>query len=321
MSEPEVRENRLALCLMGPTASGKTEVALELARHRPVDLISVDSAMVYRGMDIGTAKPGPEILAEFPHALIDIREPHQTYSVAAFVDDAERCIEAAFRAGRLPVLVGGTMLYFKALLEGLADLPRSDPARRRALEREVARDGIEALYGRLRSVDPIAAEGIDPHNTQRVLRALEVYESSGRPISSYWAEQRSRGVAARLDCQPLSFALVPPRPVIHDRIAARFDEMLAAGLLDEVATLRERPELSRELPALRAVGYRQVWDHLDGRVGEAEMIARALAATRQLARRQLTWLRRWPDLTTLDPTTRDVTAVVLQYLDAVAIVA
>lgn len=312
--------NRTVLCLLGPTASGKTDLAITLARTQPTDLISVDSAMVYRGMDIGTAKPDAQTLAEFPHALIDIREPHQGYSVAAFVADAYRCIEAAFAADRLPILVGGTMLYFKALLEGLADLPATSPELRQKLRRQAQRSGLAAMYQQLQAVDPVAAERIDSNNSQRLLRALEVYENSGIPISRFWAEQRARGLAEHLDCRPRCIALVPPRRLIHQRIEYRFKEMLDAGLLREVAALRRHEELHEDSPSMRAVGYRQAWQHLEGLTSEAQMVERALAATRQLAKRQLTWLRGWPDLHTIDPARQKAAAAALQYLDTVAIV-
>ena len=312
--------NRTVLCLLGPTASGKTDLAIALAKSRSADLISVDSAMVYRGMDIGTAKPDAQTRADFPHALIDIREPHEGYSVAAFVSDAHRCIQAAFAAARLPILVGGTMLYFKALLEGLADLPESSPEVRKRLQSETQRSGLAAMYQRLQTVDPVAAERIDSNNAQRLLRALEVYECSGIPISRFWAEQRAQGLAKQLNCQPRCIALVPPRPLIHQRIEQRFKEMLDAGLLREVAALRQRKELHEDFAAMRAVGYRQAWQHLEGLTSEAEMIERALAATRQLAKRQFTWLRGWPDLYTIDPSRANPAAVALQYLDTVAIV-
>lgn len=283
-------------------------------------MVSVDSAMVYRGMDIGTAKPDARTLAEFPHALIDIREPHEGYSAAAFVADAYRCIEAAFAAARMPILVGGTMLYFKALLEGLADLPATSPELRQKLRRQSQRNGLAVMYRRLQAVDPVAAERIDSNNSQRLLRALEVYENSGIPISKFWAEQRAQGLAERLDCQPHCIALVPPRPLIHQRIERRFNEMLDAGLLREVDALRRRKELHEDSPSMRAVGYRQAWQHLEGLTSEAEMIERALAATRQLAKRQFTWLRGWPDLYTIDPVRQDAAAAALQYLDTVAIV-
>lgn len=312
--------NRTVLCVLGPTASGKTDLAIALARTQPTDLISVDSAMVYRGMDIGTAKPDAETLAEFPHALIDIREPHEAYSVAAFMADAHRCIEAAFAADRIPILVGGTMLYFKALLEGLADLPATSPELRQKLRRQSQCSGLASMYQRLQAVDPVAAERIDSNNSQRLLRALEVYESSGIPISRFWAEQRAQGLAERLNCRPCCIALVPPRQLIHQRIEYRFAEMLDAGLLREVAALRRRKELHQDSPSMRAVGYRQAWQHLEGLSSEAEMIERALAATRQLAKRQFTWLRGWPDLYTIDPARQNAAVAALQYLDTVAIV-
>lgn len=288
------------LVVTGPTAVGKTEAALALAARRRVALVSMDSAMVYRGMDIGTAKPSPEVLARYPHALVDIRDPAQPYSAADFVADADRAVTAALEAGRLPVLVGGTMLYLKAFREGLAELPGADPAVRAELTEAARKRGWAALYDELRRVDPAAAAGMHPHNHTRIQRALEVYRLSGRPISRWWAEQRGRHAEARLGIRLVEAAVVPDdREILKRRVDARFAAMLEAGLVAEVAALRERGDLSRDLPSLRAVGYRQVWDHLDGRIGTRELLERGRAATRQLAKRQLTWLKRWPRVTPL----------------------
>ena len=281
---------------MGPTASGKTDAALEAAGHGGFDLISVDSAMVYRGMDIGTAKPPPAVLARHPHALIDIVEPTETYSAARFVEDADAAVRAALAAGRTPLLVGGTMLYFRAFKHGINELPSADPIIRDRIAADAARLGWPALHRRLAEADPAAAAGIDPRNGQRIQRALEVIEITGRPITSAWSAC-ARPATDRLDCDLVEVAIVPDdRAMLHRRIEARVDLMLAAGLVDEVALLRADPALDADLPSMRAVGYRQVWGHLDGDYGHDEMVERIRAATRQLAKRQLTWLRGWEDL-------------------------
>lgn len=284
-----------ALCLMGPTASGKTPLAMALADRYPVDLISVDSAQVYRGLDIGAAKPTAAERARHPHALIDIRDPAEPYSAADFRVDALAAMERARAAGRLPVLVGGTMLYFRVLEQGIAAMPEADAKVRARLDAEAARDGLPVLHARLAAIDPQAAAHIHPNNPQRIKRALEVHRISGRPISDFWRAAAADDLQARFALRRT--ALVPDdRAALHALIAARFDAMLAAGLVDEVRMLRSRGDLHAELPALRAVGYRQVWAHLAGEFDAAQMRERAIAATRQLARRQLTWLRRWPEL-------------------------
>ena len=287
--------------LLGPTAAGKTATALALAELTACRLISMDSAMVYRGMDIGTAKPDAATLARYPHALIDIREPAETYSAAAFVEDADREVVAARRDGRLPVLVGGAMLYARAFRDGLAELPQASAAIRAAISARAAADGWTALHERLSRVDPEAADAIHPNNPQRLQRALEVYESTGRPISAFWRDQAHRGARHRLGETVLSFGVLPDdRSRLHRRIADRFDAMLEAGFADEVRTLRRRGDLHPGLPSMRAVGYRQMWHHLDGKLDVAEMRDKAVAATRQLAKKQFTWLRKWPGLTQLD---------------------
>jgi tRNA dimethylallyltransferase len=282
------------LCIMGPTACGKTELALAVAGARPADLISVDSALVYRGMDIGSAKPSRELRARHPHALVDIRDPADPYSAADFRRDALAAMEASRAAGRLPVLVGGTMLYFRVLEQGIAVMPEADSALRTELDARVEREGIDALHAELARLDPVAAERIHPRNAQRIKRALEVRLVSGRPISDWWAEQDAEaGLAPHW--RPLRIGLVPrDRAALHRAIERRFDAMLGAGLMDEVRALRRRGDLDASLPALRAVGYRQAWAHLEGECDAEAMRERALAATRQLARRQLTWLRSWP---------------------------
>jgi tRNA dimethylallyltransferase len=279
--------------LAGPTASGKSRLALELARVLPLEIVSVDSALVYRGMDIGTAKPSAAERAAVPHHLLDLREPSQPYSAALFVADARAAIADIAARGRLPLLVGGTMLYFKALIDGLDALPASDAKVRASLEAEAAAQGWPALHAELQRVDPPTAARLAPHDAQRISRALEVWRVSGRPLSSFHSGPRRRRPAALVSLEPRA------RGWLHARIAERFDAMLAAGFLDEVRRLRARPELHAELPALRAVGYRQAWEALDaGLDGEAlrtHVRERGVAATRQLAKRQLTWLRSMPE--------------------------
>jgi tRNA dimethylallyltransferase len=285
----------MVLVITGPTAVGKTELAIEIARRVPASLISMDSALVYRGMDIGTAKPSPESLREYPQALIDIRDPADPYSAAEFVCDVDGLIREARAAGRLPVVVGGTMMYLRALREGLADLPEADPELRRSIAAEAESLGWAALHERLQAVDPAAANVIHPNNPQRLQRALEVHRLTGRPISEFWAEQRNADFAARVGGRMETVALIPDRRErLHEAIARRFAAMLEGGLVDEVRRLRARGDLHLDLPSMRAVGYRQVWQHLEGELDAAEMEERARAATRQLAKRQLTWLRGWP---------------------------
>ncbi|MEO0346308.1 MAG: tRNA (adenosine(37)-N6)-dimethylallyltransferase MiaA [Pseudomonadota bacterium] len=287
--------------MLGPTASGKTALALELHGRGDVDLISVDSAMVYRGMDIGTAKPEPEVLARHPHALVDIRDPETVYSVADFVTDAHRLVDQSREAGRVPVLVGGTMLYFKRLFEGLAELPAADPLVRASLEDEAAREGWPALHAALERVDPDAARRIAPHDQQRIQRALEVFRVTGQPIT---ALQRQAGGP---DWPRIDVALVEAdRADLHARIGERFDVMMAAGLEEEVRALVARPGVHRALPSLRAVGYRQVAAWLDGECSREQAITDAKTATRRLAKRQYTWLRSMTGLTLMSPHDRDL---------------
>lgn len=282
---------------MGPTAAGKTAVALALAKHLPVGLISVDSAQVYRGMDIGSAKPDSATLAEFPHALIDIREPEETYSAADFVADAEQEIRRLSAAGRLPVLVGGTMLYHRALLFGLDPLPAADSRVRARLDQDADEHGWPALHARLSRLDPEAGRRIRPNDPQRIQRALEVIELSGRPYSA-----QLEGGSARPGWPTLRLVVTPAdRHVLHERIAQRLDEMLKLGFLDEAATLMRHPGLTADSPAMRAVGYRQAWRHLAGEIDRTLFVESARAATRQLAKRQLTWLRQMPDALWYNP--------------------
>lgn len=287
--------------LMGPTASGKTALAIALRQHLPVELISVDSTLVYRGMDIGTAKPTAAELAAAPHRLIDIRDPAEPYSAADFCADAEREIAAIHAEGKIPLLVGGTMLYFKALLDGLAEMPAADADARARIEREAGEHGWPYIHAELAKVDPDTAADIHPNHSQRLSRALEVYRVSGKTMTDLRKEQRQ--------CNAISFserfhvtqiAIAPrDRNLLHQRIATRFHKMLEQGLIEEVTALRQRRDFHKDLPAIRAVGYRQVWDYLDGVLDQDEMIERGIIATRQLAKRQYTWLRAWPDLSWL----------------------
>jgi tRNA dimethylallyltransferase len=287
-----------AVFLMGPTASGKTELAVELRRRLPVDIISVDSALVYRGMDIGTAKPDAATLAEAPHALIDIRDPSERYSAAEFRADALAEMRRITGAGRVPLLAGGTMLYFKALSEGLAELPAADDAVRRQLEAEAAKHGWAAMHRRLAAADPEAARRIHPNDPQRIQRALEVIELTGRRLSDLQRRQEAADTGYRV----LRVVACPqPRAVLHRRIESRLDQMLEAGFLDEVRALRARGDLDPDMPSMRCVGYRQAWAFLEGEIDRDEMRLRAIYATRQLAKRQLTWLRRETTALWYDP--------------------
>ncbi len=283
-------ERPLALFLMGPTAAGKTEAAMALHEQCGCELISVDSAMVYRGLDIGSAKPSAEELQRAPHRLIDIRDPADPYSAANFRVDALREMRQISAAGKVPLLVGGTMLYFKQLLEGGGNLPPSSPEIRAELEHSLARDGLAVLHARLKQVDPAAGQRIHPNDPQRTLRALEVYRVAGRPMSELWAEQAVTPFPWRV----VSMVLAPEeRGFLHQRIAHRFQQMLTEGLIDEVSALKKRTDLHADLPALKSVGYRQVWDYLEGRYDRATLEEQGIIATRQLAKRQLTWLRGW----------------------------
>ena len=292
-----------AIAIMGPTASGKTAFALACAERFDGEIVSVDSALVYRGLDIGAAKPTAEEQARVPHHLIDVRDPWQPYSAAEFAIDARRAVDGILARGRMPVLAGGTGLYFRALLQGLAPMPDADPAIRAAIEAEARERGWSALHADLARIDPAAAARIHATDPQRIQRALEVHRASGRPISE-WQAQAPRD---RLPVRVLKLVLAPPdRAVLHARIEHRFDAMLAAGFLDEVRRLRALPQLQAvakplDLPAIRAVGYRQAWEHLDGGTTATEFRDRGVHATRQLAKRQLTWLRGELDAPWFDP--------------------
>ena len=286
-----------AICLMGPTASGKTDLAIYLTEHFPVDIISVDSAMVYRGLNIGSAKPSAEELAKAPHRLIDVVDPLDIYSAAQFRNDALAEMAEITKAGRIPLLVGGTMMYFRALLLGLSELPAADDATRQKLEQQANEFGWEKMHQRLKEVDPEAAARIHPNDPQRIQRALEVYEVTGTAMSQLQKEQKGEPIPF----QVLKLALLPSdRAVLHQRIEKRFKHMLEKGLIEEVKTLQARGDLHEDLPAIRAVGYRQVWDYLNGRIVYNEMVERGVIATRQLAKRQFTWLRSEKDLISYD---------------------
>jgi len=313
--EPDLAQT--VLVITGPTAVGKTDVAIDLAGRLPVTLISMDSALVYRGMDIGTGKPPPAVLEAYPHALVDIRDPAETYSAAEFVRDADVHVRQARERGRLPVLVGGTMLYLRAFRDGLAELPGADPDVRAELAREARTLGWDTLHRQLAALDPAAAAQIHPNNPQRLQRALEVYRISGRPISSFWQEQADNDFENRLGGMLRVAGIVPDdRTRLHARIGERFDQMLRLGLVAEVMALMQRDDLDLSLPALRAVGYRQVWQCLEGRFPESELAERGAAATRQLAKRQLTWLRGWPWVRTFqwgEP--QDLAVAIVRYIE------
>ena len=296
-----------ALFLMGPTASGKTHLAIELLKHFPCEIISVDSAQVYKGMDIGTAKPDTETLKQAPHRLINIRDPADPYSVADFRKDALREMDDITAKGNIPLLVGGTMLYFKALIDGLANLPEADPILRKKIEEEASQKGWQVIHQKLAEVDPVTAASIHPNHSQRISRAWEVYLLTGESLSSLHKQQEKN----KLPYQILQFSMTPPeRHILHQRIEQRFHQMIKDGFIEEIGTLFQRKDLHKDLPAIRAVGYRQAWEYLSGNLSREEMIERAIIATRQLAKRQITWLRGWDDLNDLpaciDPNKIDI---------------
>ena len=276
-----------AILLLGPTASGKSALAMALAQRFPAEIVSVDSAQVYRGMDVGTAKPGAEERAAVPHHLVDIVDPTESYSAGRFRDAALRLVPEIAGRGRVPILAGGTMLYFAALLRGLSDLPTADPGIRAEIDEEAARIGWPALHAKLAQVDPAIAQRLEPTDSQRIQRALEVHRVTGQPLSSLQARE-----PVTLPFETLAIALEPSdRAALHERIAGRFRAMLQAGLVEELRGLRERHALHAALPSMRSVGYRQAWDVLEGTAPADTLEARGIAATRQLAKRQLTWLR------------------------------
>lgn len=296
---------------MGPTASGKTRLAVALAAEFPIEIVSVDSAQVYRDMDVGTAKPSPSERRAVPHHLIDIIDPTESYSAARFRVDALRLMEEIAARGRIPLLVGGTMLYFRALREGLSELPESNAEIRAQLDADAARRGWPRMHAELAKVDPVTAARLKPTDAQRIQRALEVFRASGKPMSQLLGRRRS-------DAPPFRFvelALVPSdRGALHRRVVERFDAMLKQGLVEELRSLRQRYPLRESLPSMRCVGYRQAWQHLKGEFGRDELRDRGIFATRQLAKRQLTWLRRMESLATFDCVASDVTTKATEFL-------
>ena len=286
------------LFLMGPTASGKTDLALNLFDYMDVEIISVDSALIYREMDIGTAKPDRATLAKYPHALVDILDPTEVYSASDFAEDARQLIDQAHAQGKLPVLVGGTILYFKALAEGLAKLPEANAEIRAEIEAQAEQEGWPFVHARLAQLDPASGERLGPNDQQRIQRALEVFLMTGRSIDSHWQEQQ----ALELPWNVIPIALMPEdRAQLHQRIELRFNQMLEQGFEAEVIRLRERGDLNLNLPSMRCVGYRQMWQYLDGELDWQEMHHKGLVATRQLAKRQMTWLRSWQGAEVIDP--------------------
>jgi len=304
MSHPQV------LCIMGPTASGKTDLALKLADELPCDLISVDSAMVYRGLDIGTAKPNRITLEKYPHALIDICDPTIPYSGAQFREDALRCIGDALARQRLPVLVGGSMMYHHILQQGIAELPSADPDTRHKLQVWANNAGIEALHDQLQDIDPVAAKRIHPNDQQRIFRALEIFFISGKRLSDYWHEQT-------LQKPPYTFiniGLDVERHLLRERIAQRFHQMLDNGFMTEVEKLYKTPELHDNLPAIKSVGYAQAWAYYEGKISYDTMVEQIIHITRQCAKRQVTWLRRFPNVHWLDADDKKTLRNIVYYL-------
>lgn len=312
----QIRELPPAIFLMGPTASGKTALALELVDKYPCEIISVDSALVYKGMDIGTAKPDAGMLQRAPHRLIDLIDPADSYSAATFREDALREMADITACGKVPLLVGGTMMYFKFLRDGAAQLPPSVPEVRERLLAEGLQHGWPAMHARLAGIDPESAARLKPMDSQRIQRALEVWEISGKTLSQLWAEQKTEPLPYHV----VNLAVCPAqRSVLHERIALRFRQMVAQGFVDEVRGLYARGDLDVNMPSVRCVGYRQVWDYLDGKYEYEEMIERGIIATRQLAKRQITWLRSWPDLHWLDTDDSNLLQSALKILHANAI--
>jgi tRNA dimethylallyltransferase len=310
--------NLSPICLAGPTASGKTAAALAVAQRWPVEIISVDSALVYRDMDIGTAKPTAAERAAVPHHLIDIRDPLHAYSAAMFVADATRLIGEIQARGRRPLLVGGTMLYFKALFDGLDAMPAADPAIRAQISADAQARGWPALHEALAAVDPMTAQRLAPNDSQRIQRALEVWHTTGQPLSAFHGRDKTQADARPVPASALISLEPQDRAWLHARIAQRFDAMLAAGFVDEVQRLRARGDLSPDLPSMRCVGYRQAWESLDGSWPMAALRERGIAATRQLAKRQITWLRSMPQRQVVACDAPDALAQVLARVEASA---
>jgi len=311
-----MRELPPAIFLMGPTASGKTALALELVDKYPCEIISVDSALVYKDMNIGTAKPDAEMLERAPHRLIDLIDPAESYSAANFREDALREMADITAAGKVPLLVGGTMMYFKFLRDGAAELPQSVPEVRERLLAEGLQHGWPYMHEKLARIDPDSAARLKPMDSQRIQRALEVYEVSGKTLSHFWAEQQTEPLPYHV----VNLAVCPAeRSILHERIALRFRQMLGCGFIDEVKSLYDRGDLNINMPSVRCVGYRQVWDYLDGKYDYDELVDRGIIATRQLAKRQITWLRSWPDLHWLDSDDSNLLQSALKILHASAI--
>lgn len=305
---------RPAILIMGPTGAGKTDLVLRLARDRPIDIISVDSAMVYRGMDIGTGKPPRDVLEQHPHRLVDILDPSEAYSAGRFVRDAKAAIETAHRNNRLPVLVGGTMLYFRALRRGLADMPSADPATRKTIDEEATERGWPALHRDLAEIDPEAAARIQPNDAQRIQRALEVFRLTGKTLSELHATPQPPETGVQF----FAYGWVPGnRQQLYAAIESRFNRMMKEGLLDEVRALHARGDLHGDLPAIRSVGYRQLWEHLQGNEPLESAVQRAIFATRHLARRQLIWLRAETDVRSVDALESTADALMVQAIDSV----
>lgn len=299
------------ICLMGPTASGKTALAMALQEALPCDIVSVDSALIYRDMDIGTAKPTKEELAQYPHRLIDLRDASESYSAADFCRDALAEIAEIRSKNRIPLLVGGTMMYFKSLIEGISSLPTADPEIRKAIEDEALTKGWQVLHDQLTEIDPVSAERIHPNDPQRITRALEVYRLTGNTLT-----QLTQIKGDKLGGNVLQLAITPKeRSTLHERIELRYQQMIDMGFEQEVEQLRTRGDLHQDLPSIRCVGYRQMWQYLDGEFDHEEMIFRGVCATRQLAKRQLTWLRNWPDLHWLTTDDKTNLAQVLSLLE------
>ncbi len=300
------------ICLMGATATGKTDLAVRLAEQLPCDLISVDSALIYRGMDIGTAKPDAELLARAPHRLIDIKDPAESYSAAEFRHDVLVEIESIHQAGRIPLLVGGTMLYYKTLLEGLANLPKADPQVRQRLLEQAQAQGWDALHQQLQRIDPVSAQRIHPNDPQRLQRALEVHALTGRTLTELWQQQQ----ACALPFTPIQFTVdVADRKLLHRRIEQRFKAMIEAGFEQEVQALYQRGDLDPSMPSIRCVGYRQMWSYIEGEIDFDTMVERGIIATRQLAKRQLTWLRGWDGVQRIDGCDPNILSNTLKLVD------
>jgi tRNA dimethylallyltransferase len=299
------------ICLMGPTASGKTQLALELADTLPIEIISVDSALIYRDMDIGTAKPDKSTLQKYPHYLIDIRDAAESYSTADFCHDAHQLIDSIHQRNHIPLLVGGTMLYYRSLWQGLSPLPPADPAIRKDIDARAVQLGWQALHAELAKIDPIAAQRIHPNDPQRLQRALEVYYITGHSLTDILAQGNSNAIQHPM----INFAIAPTnREILHQRIAQRFDSMLDQGFIEEVTCLRQRGDLSLALPSMRAVGYRQVWEYLDQQYDYSTMREKGIIATRQLAKRQFTWLRSFNDIIWLETGSLDLIKQALNHI-------